>query len=71
MTVSEWVKCSERMPEPGRTVIACNAITSIAIVRFVIREKEGTEGWEGVTMKPPVYSKNWFTHWMPLPEVPE
>lgn len=58
----KWIKCSERLPEPGTEVLVyvkCAYDTSILHYNVYVYD-------------PAMYQPHWtyVTHWMPLPEPP-
>ena len=56
--MSEWVKCSERMPEDGVPVLVTDGFV------VLIGSYDGFDGGD-------YYWTEFATHWMPLPEPPE
>lgn len=70
--MSEWIKCSERMPELGSTVLAYDG----GVFEATLSEKHGRIEWDPYWL--PVFgcgccggSDPEPTHWMPLPEPPK
>lgn len=56
---SQWIKCSDRLPDNGEVVIVFNSsIRKSMFGQFIIFD-DGTK----------MYSDN-ITHWMPMPEAP-
>lgn len=80
----EWIKCSDRMPEPNVKVLIFNAresfqnnnepdINVLAIGAFILKNENLTGDWfMGVTKWDEVDYDICYnpTHWMPLPEIP-
>lgn len=69
--MAEWIKCSERLPEPNIEVLAyvkAKTAKSTFGPFFAIRKNRELHPWQyldGDTC----FSK--VTHWMPLPEPPK
>lgn len=69
--MSEWIKCSERLPEPGLRVLA----TDGSFVGEAYMSAAGN--WYRYGTPWAVAWKDWskdnttVTHWMPLPDAPE
>lgn len=63
-----WIPVSERLPEDGIDVIACN-VTTVLMDRFVAR----FYSWRGVWIHKDEGGAGpcAVTHWQPLPEPPE
>lgn len=66
---SEWIKCSERMPENGKTVLV--VIKEDGYTDICVGETFGECNWM-------ISGEFWYeksdpaiTHWMPLPEIPK
>lgn len=63
--MSQWIKCSERMPKPNKQVLAYSARIGVF---FALGKNRPIFPWEyldGDTCRVKV------THWMPLPEAPK
>jgi hypothetical protein len=63
--MSEWIKCSERMPEPNMKILAHSKRCKHF---FAVRKNRVRLPWEFVDGDT-CYEK--ITHWMPLPEPPQ
>ena len=61
-SVPEWIKCSERMPESGITVLVSNNSGAIYTCRRSVIERKNLEP-DGAD-----FTRERFTHWMPLPD---
>lgn len=63
--MTEWIKCSERMPGHGLPVL----VVGNDVVQKNIYEWDGStwQDWRGDYDECP---ESAFTHWMPLPEPP-
>lgn len=66
---SEWMKCSEKMPENGKNVLV--VITQDGYTDICVGETYGEGNWM-------ISGEFWYeksdpaiTHWMPLPELPK
>lgn len=68
--MSEWIKCSERMPESELQVLAFgdNPLERVGfqVLSFEQLEDKWWNGGEGLFQH-----KDFVTHWMPLPPAPE
>lgn len=62
--MSEWIKCSERMPDDFEDVL----VTDGDNVEVMWRHRSGL--WDYWAPRNPNISSNDVTHWMPLPEPP-
>ena len=66
--MGEWIKCSERMPEPGQPVLVVSSMGGVV--------EKHVYDWDGMTWCD-FYEEHAecrlevFSHWMPLPEPPE
>lgn len=73
--MSEWIKCSERMPERSGIYPACSVIVGRdhpddwldALCSFNAEAKKGESKWQHSSG----FYDNGITHWMPLPEPPK
>jgi hypothetical protein len=65
VSVPEWIKCSERLPESGITVLVSNNSGAIYTCRRSVIERKNLEP-DGAD-----FTREWFTHWMPLPDPPK
>ena len=62
--MDKWIKCSERLPEPGRRVLVYSDYWSSE--PFIAKLEDGEwVGWN-ILSKPAS-----VTHWQPLPAPPE
>lgn len=61
----EWIKCSERMPEPGTLVIIMQVGFHVPYVGWW--NPPGSDGWE---IRDKYNEPEDVTHWMPLPDLP-
>ena len=64
-SVPEWIKCSERLPESGITVLVSNNSGAICTCRRSVIERKNLEP-DGAD-----FTRERFTHWMPLPCPPK
>ncbi len=64
--MTEWIKCSDRMPEEGREVLAC-LVAGYSDPRARQMSFEGRVWCSGACD----YDVDEVTHWMPLPSPPE
>ncbi len=62
--MSEWIKCSDRMPEKDISVLTFDGIY-IEVMEYWYNEEE-----RNVWFNPPAPPKYYITHWMPLPNPP-
>lgn len=65
-----WIACKDKMPEYGETVLAYQANEDMEIV---MAELWGDEYWRWYSYEDRSTNKssrNWFTHWQPLPAPP-
>lgn len=60
--MSEWIKCSERMPEPYEYVLVTDGFVGCEVMRV------NSDGYWGPAKS--LYRGD-ISHWMPLPEPPE
>lgn len=70
--MSQWIKCSEQMPEEGEDVIicfVCNGLRQMH-VGFYYQELDFTD-WTVYSHKESCLDEVTVTHWMPLPEWPQ
>ena len=65
VSVPEWIKCSERLPESGITVLVSNNSGAIYTCRRSVIERKNLEP-DGAD-----FTRERFTHWMPLPCPPK
>ena len=65
--MSEWIKCSEQMPEPGVPVLVVSMIGNV--VQNNVYEWDGRT-WSDFRNDYGEYESEVFTHWMPMPEAP-
>lgn len=65
--MSEWIKCSERMPPFGAPVLVVGIVGNT--VQNNIYEWDGCT-WCDYRDDYGEHDKDVFTHWMPLPEPP-
>lgn len=66
--MSQWIKCSERMPEEGKPVLVVGSIGGA--VQNNVYEWDGRT-WCDFRADYNELSMDVFTHWMPLPEPPQ
>lgn len=72
--MTDWIKCIERMPEEGQTVICYNGMTWMGFhIEQCCPYERSKKGWN---IDFPKYNNGIFkeeevTHWMPLPNPPE
>lgn len=62
---SAWIKCSERLPEPGLRVLATDGIFGGEAYISV------AGNWYRNYGMPWTVDKATVTHWMPMPDAPE
>ncbi len=63
--MSEWIKCSEQMPELGQDVLCINIDGDYETCLY-------TKGWHSGNPFFASCAGDFFpTHWMPLPEPPK
>lgn len=62
----EWIKCSERMPDPDSKVIAYTSWGQIIFDMHYMWSKYDSEWISEATMW-----RGIVTHWMPIPNPPE
>lgn len=67
--MSEWIKCSERMPEEGADVIVYDGLRQVHEGCYF--QYGDSVVWEIPSYNPSYYGEVNVTHWMPLPEPPE
>lgn len=61
-----WIKCSDRMPEPGDVFVYRPEQAPHVSVAYWIRDHDvWLVPWSQVR-----FARDEFTHWMPLPEPP-
>ena len=66
--MSQWIKCSGRMPEEGKPVLVVSSIGGA--VQNNVYEWDGRT-WCDFRADYNELSMDVFTHWMPLPEPPQ
>lgn len=66
--MGEWVKCSERMPEPGKPVLVVSSMGGVVQHNLY---RWGRTTWCDNRADYEEYGQGVFSHWMPLPEPPE
>ncbi len=66
--MSQWIKCSERMPDPGQPVLVVSSIG--CAVQNNVYEWDG-ETWCDFQADYGELSMGVFSHWMPLPKPPQ
>lgn len=72
---TEWIKCSDRLPERGQEVLAynenfnCYEVTSY---NYYLTDKYEPVGelFKKLEVSNLMWQNNEVTHWMPLPEPP-
>lgn len=63
-----WISVENKLPEGGKTVIACDRpFSDLTFIKMYIYSEEN-EGWYQSCM--PGEPADNITHWMPLPEPP-
>ena len=64
--MSEWIKCSDRLPEPcNETLVLCHFRNGLMGVECYYTAPTGEDVWTNITSRfDPDY-------WLPLPELPE
>lgn len=72
--MSEWIKCSERLPEESGTYLTIN-MDRPYLQMYPIRYSAKWRGWNCLDytdgeLEARVYEIK-VTHWMPLPDAPE
>lgn len=71
--IPHWIKCSERLPEEGQTVICYNGMIFMGFyqVEHCPYEKS-KQGWniDFAEYEDGIFREREVTHWMPLPEPP-
>jgi len=65
--VNEWIKCSDRVPEGKREVMAYTNKDGILFGMYLDRTQPIGE-WVSKYFK---WSGDYVTHWMPLPDPPK
>jgi hypothetical protein len=73
---NEWVKCSERLPQPAINapviVIVASYSTERKIYHISAAEFQRGKFYDRYNERMPIDDPYWpITHWMPLPPVPE
>lgn len=75
--MSEWIKCSDRLPKVGERVLATVSVGSVmglksmSLICWMIPSNcEGGKDWDLQSI-PILLSVKIITHWMPLPSPPE
>ena len=63
---SDWIRVTERLPEPMEWVLCACRGSIIEVMRY--HTKRG--GWDPMS-EDRLYIKSFVTHWMPLPELPK
>lgn len=63
-TVQEWIPVTDRLPEDGAVVLGYMVSRDYRTIKW----KNNTQRWEGLLLD---YSKEFVTHWMPLPQPPK
>lgn len=68
--MSQWIKCSERMPEIRQTVIGWNGY---AVRQCIYTRNEYAKTQKGREPRFEILTGIWHgvTHWMPLPPPPQ
>ena len=66
--MSQWIKCSERMPEEGEDVIIYDDLRQVHEGYYI--QCGDYVSWEISSYDPSYYDEVNVTHWMPLPEPP-
>ena len=71
--MSEWIKCSEKLPKPAVWVLCWNGKWR-GVGKHMPLENDGymeeSERWQSETTEFIEYLGPKITHWMPLPEPP-
>ena len=65
VTIQQWIPVTERLPDAGTNCL-CFTGSTMQIAMY-----EGNYRWWTHYHSHTVTGKNWFTHWMPLPEPPK
>lgn len=61
--MSEWIKCTERLPAPGVHVLVRGLQGDMHVLYLL---EDSSRGWY-----PGGWGLGWTSHWMPLPKGPE
>jgi hypothetical protein len=64
---SEWIKCSERLPEESGYYLVCNKAGWITDMHFSAKHQL----WNVHDHSRNLENKIAVTHWMPMPDAPE
>lgn len=59
--MSEWVSCEERLPVGDDPVLVWSPFVADNLLPYSTSNPEFVR----------LYWKNWYSHWMPLPEPPK
>lgn len=67
--MTQWIKCSERMPEEGEDVIVYDNLRQVHEGYYL--QYGDLVCWELYSYSSSYYDEVKVTHWMPLPEPPQ
>lgn len=77
--MSQWIKCSDKIPQPGEFVLAYNGRGIPLVLQFFVKHHtEETSTWFQQTLIPEEmcpegarFSLEDYPYWQPLPPPPE
>lgn len=68
--MSDWIKCSDRLPKVGERVLVCSVYGAVQHCAYYRDADDDNDFWQDTYDLADGRALDEVTHWMPLPAAP-